>query len=431
MAPIDGWFTLEAVYAGKGDALILHYGTKTRPRWILIDGGHTGVYDGFLRPRLEEIRLANPGRLDADHRLPLEMVMVSHADEDHLLGVLDLTANLRSEDPGQPRAPVSVDQLWFNGFSDLIAGKPGAGEPDAEEASILDGLARTASFGGPGGLPIPASMRGDRDLRAVVASTAQGRRLLKDAEFLVIDVNKQHDGGLVMRGGEHGSSVALTGGLKLRILGPDEERIDKLRRRWKKDLEKILKKEQSTAEAAAFSDASPFNLSSIMVLVERGGRRMLLTGDGRGDDLRDGLEAEGLLDAAGRIEVDLFKVPHHGSSRNVKEETFSDITAAHYLISANGEHDNPDPAMLDMLKNGRAMARSDEYTLHLTFPEAAFELIPEELANAKPAVRKQKNALEAVDRWLKDERPSNMKVVYRDRQRPSLAIEFGERVLPG
>lgn len=423
---IDGWFSLEAVYAGKGDALILHFGDPGEPRWMLIDGGHRGVYDGFLRPRLEQIRLSNPGRLDSDHRLPLELLMVSHADEDHLLGVLDLTANLLDEDSGQPRAPVRVDKLWFNGFSDLIA-QPA----EAEAASVLDGLAKTASFDEPDALPIPAAMRGNRDVRAVVASTGQGRQLLRDAKKLLIDVNEQHGGELVMRGGGHPSTVSFDGGLKLTVLGPDEQRVNALRARWKKDLEKILAKEKSTAESSAFIDASPFNLSSIMVLAERGGRRMLLTGDGRGDHLSEAAAAEGLLDGDGRIEVDLFKIPHHGSNRNVESETFSRITATDYLISANGEHDNPDTSMLDMLAKGRQQARSDEYTLHLTFPEAAFELIPEELANRKPKVRQQKIALEKLDDWFKTSRPPNMKVVYRDRHRPSLAVDFGERVLPG
>lgn len=420
---IDNWFTLEAVYAGKGDALILHYGETGEPHWMLVDGGHHGVYDGYLRPRLEEIRLANPDRLDQRRRLPLDMVLVSHADEDHLLGVLDLLDNLQHDDPGEGLAPVSVHQLWFNGFSDLIA--------DAGDTETLAGLAETASADGTGSVPLPPSLIVDRDLRAVVASTRQGRELLDSAKLQLIPVNELFDGDLVMRGGRHNSTLELDGELRLTVLGPDSDRIEALRNRWKKDLESILKKEKSTAEAVAFDDESPFNLSSIMVLAERGGRRMLLTGDGRGDHLYEGLEAHGLLDADGRIHVDLFKVPHHGSNRNVTQETFERITAAHYVVSANGEHDNPDPSMLDMLANGRKEARSDDYTLHLSIPEAAHRLISEEEAERKPSRRKQKTALQNVDRWLRTQRPPNMKVVYRDHERPSLAVDLGRPVFPG
>jgi beta-lactamase superfamily II metal-dependent hydrolase len=61
--------------------------------------------------------------------------------------------------------------------------------------------------------------------------------------------------------------------------------------------------------------------------------------------------------------VDLLKVPHHGSDRNVTEGFFRQVTADHYVISADGRHDNPDPKMLAMLTNARGAA---EYTIHLT-----------------------------------------------------------------
>jgi hypothetical protein len=412
-----GWFSLEAVYAKKGDAMILHYGPKKMPHWILIDGGHNGVYKEFLRPRLDEIALSWPQRLTRKNRLPLEMVMVSHADEDHLAGILDLTANLRNEDNGVPKAPVVTDSIWFNGFEDLIANTP-------EGASVMERLARTASLDRRDGLPIPTELHEDRDLRAVVASTAQGRQLLDDARVLEIQINKQFDSKPVMRGGPHKSVTHHEPGLTFTVLGPDKNRIDRLRERWKKDLQKILAKEESAADAASFSDASPFNLSSIIVLAEFDGKTMLLTGDARGDDLIKGLKEEGLLQG-GKIEVDLFKLPHHGSDRNVKEETFEAITARKYVISANGEHDNPDPDTLDMLVAGRKKTRTDDFSLYLTFPEEAFKQISDERAAKSAKVRKQRDALEAVDRWLKTKRPKNMEVKYRESARPSLAVDLG------
>jgi len=415
---MSGWFSLEAVYAKKGDALILHYGSRTKPRWMLIDGGHTGVYDAYLRPRLEELGRQFPGRLDSDNRLPLKLVMVSHADADHLEGILDLTEHMRNTDPGVPPAPVSFDTLWFNGFSDLIAE-----ELTPSEASFLDDLAVTASLDGHDIVPIPAEMRRNRDLRAVIASTRQGRQLMADTRGLGIDLNPEFPDQLVTRGGGGPAELTYTSGLKIRILAPDKKRIDKLRKKWKTDLKKILEGSGSSADSASFKDSSPFNLASIIVLAKRGGRTMLLTGDARGDDLILGLEEAGQL-TDGKIHVDLFKLPHHGSDRNVKTETFRDITAEHYLISANGEHENPEPATLTMLAEGRAETRTDAYTLHLTFPHEAYKLITEEMANQKVKVRKQKDALEAIDRWLKTEKPPNMDVVYREQTRRSLAVDL-------
>jgi hypothetical protein len=233
-----------------------------------------------------------------------------------------------------------------------------------------------------------------------------------------------------MRGAAHSPVTKHPDGLTLHVVGPEKRRIDKLRAQWKKDLDAILRKEKKPADTQSFKDDSPFNLSSIIVLAERGKKSMLLTGDARGDDLHTWLGEEGLL-ANGKLEVDLFKVPHHGSDRNVTEQTFRDITAKHYVISANGEHDNPAPVTLDMLVAGRKQTRTDAFDLHLTFPFEAFKLIPEALADKKRKVRKQKDALEAVDHWLKTKKPDNLTVHYRSAERFSLAVNLDtEKVFP-
>ena len=52
-----------------------------------------------------------------------------------------------------------------------------------------------------------------------------------------------------------------------------------------------------------------------MVLAEFDGKRILLTGDARGDFILDSLRDAGLI-KNGKFAVDMFKVPHHGSMRN-------------------------------------------------------------------------------------------------------------------
>ena len=48
-----------------------------------------------------------------------------------------------------------------------------------------------------------------------------------------------------------------------------------------------------------------------------------------------------MLNSEGRLHVDILKVPHHGSERNVSEQFFEIVTANIYIISANGRDDNP------------------------------------------------------------------------------------------
>jgi hypothetical protein len=100
------------------------------------------------------------------------------------------------------------------------------------------------------------------------------------------------------------------------------------------------------------------------------GRTMLLTGDARGDDILEGLTTAGLL-GSGRCHVDLLKIPHHGSDRNVSTEFFRQVTADHYVVSANGQNGNPDVAMLQMLSEARQ--GDDNFTVHLTNPEPRLE----------------------------------------------------------
>ena len=80
---------------------------------------------------------------------------------------------------------------------------------------------------------------------------------------------------------------------------------------------------------------------------------MLLTGDARGDHVLEGLEAANLL-KDGKCHVDLLKLPHHGSNRNLEPKFFEQITADHYVVSSNGERfDNPDQETLEWLAAAR------------------------------------------------------------------------------
>lgn len=120
------------------------------------------------------------------------------------------------------------------------------------------------------------------------------------------------------------------------------------------------------------------NLSSIVVLARSGGREMLLTGDARGDKILTGMEQVGLLQPGGTRHVDLLKVPHHGSDRNMATSFFQRITADHYVFSGDGEHGNPERETFRMLLEARGDAA---FTVHLTDP--VDEIDAERKAEAK------------------------------------------------
>jgi beta-lactamase superfamily II metal-dependent hydrolase len=119
---------------------------------------------------------------------------------------------------------------------------------------------------------------------------------------------------------------------------------------------------------SAYVDRSVPNLSSIVVLAESGDKSMLLTGDARGDKVLKGLQLVGRLDPGktSTMEVDLLKVPHHGSANNLDDDFFERIIAKHYVFSGNGEHGNPERDALEMLLKARG--EDADYAIHLTYP---------------------------------------------------------------
>ena len=101
------------------------------------------------------------------------------------------------------------------------------------------------------------------------------------------------------------------GDLKITVVGPRKTELEALQKKWNAEIKPMLKKERSRgrlAEIAAYVDKSVHNLSSIVVLVESQGKRILLTGDGRGDHTLEGLKAAKLL-KSGKLAVDVLKVP--------------------------------------------------------------------------------------------------------------------------
>ena len=80
---------------------------------------------------------------------------------------------------------------------------------------------------------------------------------------------------------------------------------------------------------------------------------MLLTGDGHWEDILDGLESTGRLEADGGLHVDVLKVQHHGSENNLTPAFAKRITADRYLFCANGEHANPDPRIVQAIIDSR------------------------------------------------------------------------------
>jgi hypothetical protein len=383
---------LRVFQADKGDCVLLTAADGTR---VLVDGGMRGSYSRHVAPALGEVAAAG-GRLD--------LVCVSHIDQDHIGGVLQLLAdevawrvadfqraghNDRFREPANPRPP-AVARIWHNGFHDVVEENAGP---------IADALAASAAVLEPG----EAQRAAAAAQRGLATSIAEGLQLSArlGADQLAIPLNAEFGGKLAMVRPRR-RTVKLGPGLRLTLLGPFEEdlarfrgkwndwlaehgdAIERLRARMQEDTERL-----ATGEIGAFRDGlaaradelgrrtsvTVENLVSIMLLAEEDGRTVLLTGDGHGEDVLRGLERARRLDRAGRIHVDVLKVPHHGSEHNLDEDFAARVTADHYVFCANGEHANPDLRIVRALVGAREADGSGgrPYTLWFNSSSTASE----------------------------------------------------------
>ena len=385
-------FSLDVRRARKGDCLLLHYGTKTKPRLMLIDGGPSDVYKPHLEPRIQEIRKKR--KLDDVDSLTVDHMMVSHVDDDHIRGLIDLTGEeIVRQDAHEPLL-LNVLNLWHNSFDAVINHTPdeltasltkqfgaaatkGAGLDDAKVTAVEDKSKEE-----------PEVVRGTLQ---VLASIEQGFRLRGNAKKLGYGSNSEFGGALVMATKNNGA-IDLDGSLKVTVVGPMQPELKKLHEKHQEWLKEMKKKGTPVESAlAAYVDRSVPNLSSIVVLAEADGKRMLLTGDARGDKILKGLEFTGVVKKDGTLEVDLLKVPHHGSSNNLDDDFFERVVADHYVFSGNGEHGNPERESLEMLFKARG---KDPFTVHLTYPIDEIDVERKkdwEKERAKEQAKKKKN----------------------------------------
>lgn len=309
---------LHLIQAELGDCLMVEYGTVQKPRFLLLDGGPRDIFRDHLKKVLEQEVVPKGG--------VLERVMLSHVDGDHVVGLVDLFVELKRQRDNNEAEVVAIKGLWHNAFTKTI-------DPNNTLVPRMNGILAVA---------------GIQSLMSVafesVNTIPQGNKLRQFAQLLNIPINPDTADPITV---DSVPAPADIEGLRLTVVGPTQTNLDALRLEWEKWLDDhedgII---NGNTKAMANADKSVPNLSSICVVAEASGKTMLLTGDARSDHLLEGLADKNFLDAQGRAHFDLFKVPHHGSDRNITKRFFKAVTADAYVISANGENGNPDLATL-------------------------------------------------------------------------------------
>lgn len=309
---------LVSLPARQGDSLWIRWGDAEDPYQLLIDMGtiQTGK---AIRQQLAD--------LDESKR-KFELLVVTHVDSDHIGGIISCLVD------ADPLPGLEFKDVWFNGYHHL-KGK---------------------------------SIKSNDGVRAL--GPVQGEKFgywLRTQSW-----NVAFDGGpACRRPGEELSTVELAGGLKLTVLGPTPARLKELIPAWEAEVFRAIEKGaldpdevsagvrelgrvqkepkfesgsdmEFLADGDFREDESEANGSSIVILLEYEGRKLLLTGDAFAEDLIEGIEHYAGDD---RPHFDVFKVPHHGSQNNLSKRLVKAVDCDYWLISTDGtQHKHPDPA---------------------------------------------------------------------------------------
>lgn len=267
--------TIKYLKAGSGDAILIQDGTHN----ILIDGGNDFTYI-----RDEVTKIYNAGQ-------KLNLVVVTHHDDDHISGIIAL-------------------------FKAAIQG-------DFGEGFIEQILVNTP-----------------RKINGTLSSDDQGTLSYKQAYELE---------NLLLSYKNHWSIVTAEsedlsfGDMKLRFLSPLREDLGKYSSAKGAYLTSDYRCDWDSTMAALdpfindeSQDDSDSNRTSIVILIESPKKKVLLTGDcipERLEVILDELIAE---DPGKPLCFDYVKLPHHGSYRSLSKPILSKINCSKFIISTNG-----------------------------------------------------------------------------------------------
>lgn len=300
---------LEVLPARHGDCLWIEYGAPQAPTRLLIDGGPAYAYD-VLRKRI--------GVLPPQSRY-IDLLIVTHIDGDHIEGIIRL---LRDTALG-----LDIRQIWFNGIAQTAAAAPDA----VPDYGVL-----------------------------------QGEYLSALVKKLGIASNIPFEGAAVVAG----MRVALPGGAQAYTLSPTATELARLRTQWNSELDKAgLEPDASEAEMArlkaierlapprSFAPAlgaapdvralanKPFeqdkavaNGSSIGILFEYDGHRILLLGDAFPEVIEHSVDTLLAQQGLTRLKADVVKLPHHGSRANISPALLDKLDCPRYVISSDGKY---------------------------------------------------------------------------------------------
>jgi beta-lactamase superfamily II metal-dependent hydrolase len=283
--------------AAHGDCLWVEYGDPTSPRRLLIDGGAAGTYKRALRDRLLDI---------PQERRRFELLVVTHIDADHIAGVLDLLQD--------DEVDFHAKDIWFNGYRHLPNENPDTLGPLQGER-LTDLLVKPGVTWNGGFRRAAISVPGDGELPRVELEDGLLLTLLSPTPGKLAELKPVWD------------KVVRKAGLD-----PNQPRPEEVKTAEGFELLGAPDVQSLAAEPFQEDDAEA-NGSSIAMLMEFEGRRVLLAGDAHPGVMTAAIRR---LAGGGKLAVDACKLPHHGSKANVNRQFLQALDCRKWLFSSNG-----------------------------------------------------------------------------------------------
>ncbi|MGN2671071.1 ComEC/Rec2 family competence protein [Aliivibrio fischeri] len=302
---------LYALPAGQGDCLLFQYQDNNRKYHnILIDGGNRNRLE-FNKQKKKILEIVDRGK-----KGKLDLVIVTHSDDDHISGILKLLVDSDLE-------PL-VGKIWFN-----------------SERTISDFL-------------------------GVKSRDTQKYPIMKSKEGIIKSSRNQDNNlyGLLNNDVRWNKEIILSGkkerieNLDITVLSPMKENLEVLNNYWPSQTLGVVKSsgtkkfdydvslDEFVKNSPKFKeDIRPVNGSSIALLLEWMDKKFLLLSDAFPSVIVESLNQ---LNLEIPIKIDAMKVSHHGSKGNTSKELLDSFECNNYIISANAnkKHFHPDKETL-------------------------------------------------------------------------------------
>jgi len=334
---------LKTYKAQEGDAFLLSLGEDFN---ILVDMGVSETYEKHIKADL--IALSAKGK-------KIDLLIITHIDNDHINGAVKFI-----NDNGSNSRIIEVEEIWHNSYRHLQFNKTKTKRLGEDEKNILSEL-------------ISQNTRSSTDNGISDVGFSEG------STFASLLYKHNYHWNLSSAGMAvciESMPVFSKGDLKIRLLSPNKQKLEKLAAKWEDELDSLLYN-FNLSEDTIFDDAfelyvqnikdesnittdcssSSFDIlklaghideyeyranngSSIAFILEFKTKKILLLGDAHENIVYNSLNQ--LKSEGYELKFDLVKVSHHGSRKNISNRLLKIIDSTIFLISTNGKrHSHP------------------------------------------------------------------------------------------